>query len=109
MRETPTPTEASQNTSVVPASPFNIYKPTENVARPKYIEQPYTEIKGWSSPECIEDVAMMLQNCEDSETLALIRQCEIPSDVFKLAARQLSSEKREQLRQWVISQNSEPA
>jgi len=68
-----------------------------------------TEIAEWEKPESISDVAIMLENCEDGETLALIRQCQIPSDVLKLAARQLPPEMREQIREWVMSQNADSA
>jgi len=102
-------TQASQNTSVGTPFPFFINKPEEKVSRPKYIEKPNTEIAAWQSPESISDLVIMLENCEDSETLRLIRQCDVPSDIFKLAARQLPEEKRERIRLWVIEQNAESA
>ena len=37
----------------------------------------------------ITEVAQMLTLCDDVETLNLLRGCEIPTQVFKLAARQL--------------------
>ena len=60
----------------------------------------------WVLPESIAEVAKMLECCEDPEELALIRQCDIPPEVFKIAARQLPNEKREQIKQWVIQLNS---
>ena len=90
--------------------PINIYKPTEKGAPYHHTETiPTTEVEEWKKPQCILDVAQMLNYCEDAEALALIRQCEIPADIFKLAARQLPHEKREQIRQWVISQNIDSA
>ena len=53
----------------------------------------------------ITEVAQMLLLCEDAITLSLLRQCEIPSNIFKLATRQLAYAKRQQIRQWVISGN----
>jgi len=67
---------------------------------------PSTEMEEWNQPGTIADVAQMLSDCEDQGMLAMLRQCEIPVEVFRLAGRQLPSEKREQIRQWVLEQNS---
>jgi hypothetical protein len=49
----------------------------------------------------------MLEDCQDSETLGLLRRCkEIPVHIFKLASRWLSGTKRFQIRQSVIDQNA---
>ena len=47
----------------------------------------------------------MLALCDDCETLAALRQCEIPAEIFKLVARQLPTVKRNQIREWVIVGN----
>ena len=65
-----------------------------------------TENWKWQQTEAIADVTQMLNDCEDAEALALLRRCEVPADIFRLAARQLPSEKREQIKQWVIEQNA---
>ena len=49
----------------------------------------------------ITEVAQMLALCDDVETLNLLRGCEIPSQIFKLAACQLPNVKRNQIREWV--------
>ena len=47
----------------------------------------------------------MLALCDDCETLAAFRQCEIPAQIFKLAARKLPTVKRNQIREWVMYGN----
>lgn len=66
---------------------------------------PATEMTEWNQPEVITDVAKLLGCCENSEMLAELRRCDIPSEVFKIAARQLPCQKRNQIRQWVLKQN----
>ena len=53
----------------------------------------------------ITEVAQMLALCDDVETLNLLRGCEIPPQIFKLAARQLPMVKRNQIREWVMVGN----
>ena len=87
--------------------PSSLYKTNENTA-------PYTSTdnipgikeEAWKQPETIAEVVEMLDFCEDAETLALIRRGSIPPEVFKVAARSLPHEKREQIRQWVTMQNA---
>jgi DNA-binding FadR family transcriptional regulator len=57
--------------------------------------------------QAIHDVAQMLQFCEDSEMLLELRQCDIPPQVFKAAARQLPREQQTRIRQWVAEQNAQ--
>ena len=71
-----------------------------------YVVHYTTQNWKWQQPEAIADVTEMLNACEDTEMLALLRRCEVPADIFRLAARQLPSEKREQIKQWVIEQNA---
>ena len=63
-----------------------------------------SDLTEWTESS-ITSVVEMLLLCEDAITLSLLRQCEIPSNIFKLAARQLAYAKRQQIRQWVISGN----
>lgn len=65
-----------------------------------------TDIEQWNQPETIADVAGMLECCQSSEMLAMLRECHIPVEIFKIAARELPCEKQEQIRQWVQEQNS---
>ncbi len=62
-------------------------------------------LQEWNQLEVVADVAKLLECCENSEMLADLRQCDIPSEVFKAAAQQLPREKRDQIRQWVVQQN----
>lgn len=95
--------------SAVTPFPSIYINQTEKVSRTEVYNIPSTESKSWDSPETIADVAKMLEACEDAEMLALLRQCEVPADIFRLAARQLPHELREQIRQWVVSQNCDSA
>ena len=62
------------------------------------------ELSEWDR-ESISELTQMLALCDDSEMLAALRQCEIPPQIFKLAARQLPTLKRNQIREWVIVGN----
>ena len=64
---------------------------------------------GWNTPQSISEVAGYLEQCDDAEALALLRQCEIPPAIFKLAARRLSPAKQRQIREWVEVQNRSAA
>ena len=60
----------------------------------------------WKEEEIL-DLALALEGCEEPETLDLLRQCQdIPIPAFKAASDLLPSRKREQIRQWVMDQNS---
>ena len=59
----------------------------------------------WLQPGAIEEVAADLAACEDSETLQLIRQTEIPDYVLKAAAKTLPVSTQNQIRRWVLEQN----
>jgi len=81
---------------------------TKEIVAPYHIQNiSTTEIEEWEKPESISQVVQELKDCEDSETLALIRRARVPADILNLATRQLPPEKRELLRQWVISQNAD--
>lgn len=55
------------------------------------------ELSKWDR-ESIREVTQMLALCDDCEMLAALRQCEIPAEIFKLAARQLPTVKQKQIR-----------
>lgn len=79
----------------------------QDVALPSNFQIPITQLpvpipkEEWDNPELIADVASMLEYCDSEEMLTELRQCDIPADIFRLAARQLPQEKRDQIRQWV--------
>ena len=62
------------------------------------------ELNKWDS-ESISEVTQMLALCDSSETLTALRQCEIPVQIFQLAARKLPTVKRNQIREWVMYGN----
>ncbi|GEM_PF-3450637 len=69
------------------------------------ILQVFQQDSEWQ-PQDIAEVAQMLDACEDSQTLALLRRCQdIPKNIFQMASRLLAPAKRLQIRQWVILQN----
>lgn len=73
----------------------------------KLSEIPFPDpLQEWSQPEVVADIAQLLECCENSEMLADLRSCDIPSEVFKAAARQLPRRKQEEIRRWVVEQNS---
>lgn len=84
--------------------PSNIYKPEErmspteinNIQLSQYIDAE------WYKPDSIADVASMLEYCDTPQMLAELRESKIPVPVLKVAARQLPSEKRYQIREWVV-------
>ncbi len=59
----------------------------------------------WRSQQSINEVADMLNYCEDSESLEFIRACDIPAKVLSMAARRLTKQKQAQIKSWVIQQN----
>jgi putative DNA primase/helicase len=59
----------------------------------------------WMAQETIEEIAHSLSECEDAETLALLRECWIPK-AMNAACKLLSPEKHAQIKQWVIELNS---
>lgn len=69
-------------------------------------QSPTPNSEEWNSPETVVDVASMLDCCENEEMLAELRQCDIPADVFRLAARQLPASKRDKIRQWVTASSA---
>lgn len=95
------------HSAVTPSSSIYINQ-KEKVSRTEVLNISTTEIKEWNQPETIADVARMLEDCENSGMLAMLRQCNIPAEVFRIAARHLPSDKREQIREWVIIQNNLP-
>jgi len=58
----------------------------------------------WANPETIVGVVAMLEDCVEPGQLAEVRET-TPANVLKLAARQLSPEKREQIDNWVKTAN----
>ncbi len=63
----------------------------------------------WLQPGAIEEVAADLAKCEDSETLQLIRQTEIPGYVLTAAAKILPTSTQDKIRRWVLEQNQNMA
>ena len=61
-----------------------------------------TDNTEWYKPDSIADVASMLEYCDTPQMLAELRETKIPVPVLKVAARQLPSEKRNQIREWVV-------
>ena len=62
----------------------------------------------WLKPECIEDVALHLFACvenNDPEMLADLRQI-FPNHVLVAAVKLLDADAKDQVKQWVVAQNS---
>ena len=62
----------------------------------------------WLTPECIEDVALHLFACvenNDPEMLADLRQV-FPNHVLVAAVKMLDADAKDQVKQWVVAQNS---
>jgi hypothetical protein len=66
---------------------------------------PEDDFSGWLAPGELEGMARDLNNCEDAETLALLREI-WSSKGMNLACKRLSPEKHSQIKQWVIELNS---
>lgn len=69
-------------------------------------QSPTPYAQEWNSPEVITDVAGMLGCCDSPEMLHELRECDIPVPVLKLAARQLTADKRNQIREWVMASSA---
>jgi Domain of unknown function (DUF3854) len=86
----------------------------DSLARQKAIElqrqtseqgqRDYEERQIWLTEDIIRESAFELENCEDSETLALIRQ-HTPDFVLILASRRLTEYKRSLILAWTVEQN----
>ncbi|MGB7430417.1 MAG: hypothetical protein WA933_21700, partial [Microcoleaceae cyanobacterium] len=75
-------------------------KPEEKVLQ-DVVNSPNSQFEKWNSAETVADVSSMLDCCENEEMLSELMECDIPSDIFRIAARQLPVDKREQIRQWL--------
>ena len=76
--------------------------PTEEMHSQKSNSNDTDDSTQWHKPENITEVAQMLEMCESPEALELLRQCDIPAEIFKIAARKLPNDKRIQIREWVL-------
>lgn len=59
----------------------------------------------WLSNESLKDLADILESCESSEELASVREF-TPVYAMKEAAKLLSVQKRAEIKQWVVTQNT---
>jgi Domain of unknown function (DUF3854) len=66
------------------------------------------EKQAWLTEETIQEAVSDLQNCEDQETLNLVREY-TPDFVLRLASRRLHPDKQSQIRAWVLEQNNQKA
>ena len=86
----------------MPDKEYSDYGETEQT-RGKLQDAQSTEIPSeWYKPENIADVTQMLTLCDSSESLELLRKCDIPPEIFKAASRKLPKDKRDEIRQWVL-------
>jgi len=65
-----------------------------------------SEEAGWFEEGNIQDLTSWLADCPDLETLALLRQCEIPPAAFNRAAQRLNPEQHARIKAWVELQNA---
>ena len=65
-----------------------------------------TDNTEWDKPETLTDLAELLAACDSQEMLAGLRGRDIPPEALKVASRQLPSEKREQIKSWVLASNA---
>ena len=63
------------------------------------------DLSGWLAPGELEAIARDLNDCEDAETLQLLRQCWHPQSM-NCACKLLSPEKHSQIKEWVIELNT---
>jgi hypothetical protein len=89
--------DATPNPSPLPQ------KPSIEVADSTFADEP--EVSEWTNPEELEAIARDLNQCEDAETLALLREAWQPQ-VMDAAYKLLSSEKHSLIKQWEIELNS---
>lgn len=85
-----------------------LYKPSET-ATPTEVNNiaNCTHINQISQMEDIKNIARMLDDCQCFEDLSVLRD-RVPSDALRQASRQLPPDKREQIRSWVVEDNSRP-
>jgi hypothetical protein len=62
---------------------------------------PEDDLSGWLSPGELEGMARDLNGCDDSETLALLRELWSPQ-ALNLACKMLTADKHQQIMQWVL-------
>jgi hypothetical protein len=74
------------------------------LATPQAIASPETLQDDWLSEENLAGFVRDLNDCEDSETLQLLRECWHPQ-AMNAACKLLSPEKHAQINQWVIQLN----
>jgi putative DNA primase/helicase len=67
---------------------------------------PEDDLSEWLNPESLEGIAHDLNNCEDADTLALLREC-WTLEAMNAACKLLSSEKHAQIKDWVLQLNSQ--
>ncbi len=65
-----------------------------------------TVLQEWLSPASVSYLASCLQDCKTSAMVADLREF-VPSQALRAATERLSRAKREQIKQWVIEQNSQ--
>lgn len=93
--------------SLIPNSPSPISHSEADIAAEKLRtvsdwDTSWATPEHWANPETIMGVVEILELCDTPDELAEVRLT-TPADVLKVASRQLSQEKREQVRAWVLS------
>ncbi len=63
------------------------------------------DLSEWLNPEELENMARDLNNCEDADTLALLRESWNP-EAMNAACKLLSAEKHAEIKEWVIQLNA---
>jgi len=101
-QETLSPT---QNDSALTGSDSISYLNNQQETLPVISNQEPSIEEQWNQPEEIKAVASLLADCESIEMLAELRECAIPTVVFKTAARSLKAGKRQQIKDWVLTLN----
>ncbi|MBD2207779.1 hypothetical protein H6G33_36325 [Calothrix sp. FACHB-1219] len=94
--------EAEQSTLNTQHSTVNAQQSMLNSQQPMVNGQQFTEAD-WLREECVQDLAVLLNHCEDAEMLADLRAIVPYSSALRVASRRLPESKKQLIRQWLAA------